>query len=100
MNENIHHGAFIANVAGIKRRKDTIVKLLGEIIAKGRKERSFRKDLEPIDLHMTISGLCFYNVSNRYTFSQIFDRDMSSAQAVAKRREQVVEVVLSWCRAR
>src|SRR5262249_27369187 len=100
MNENIHHGAFIANVAGIKRRKDTVVQLLGEIISKGTGEDAFRKDLDPNDLHMTISALCFYNVSNRYTFSQIFDRDMTSPEAVAKRREQVVEVVLAFCSAR
>ena len=47
---------------------------------------------------MTISALCFYNVSNRYTFSEIFRRDMSSPEAVERRREQVVEVVLASCR--
>ena len=33
---------------------------------------AFRSDVDPIDLHMSISALCFYNVSNRYTFSTIF----------------------------
>jgi hypothetical protein len=97
MNENILHGAFIKNVAGIKRRRTSIEDLLGKIIDKGRTEGVFREGIDPIDLHMTISALCFYNVSNRYTFSQIFDRDMTSPAAVASRREQVVQVVLAWC---
>ncbi|WP_404373966.1 TetR/AcrR family transcriptional regulator [Sphingomonas sp. MMS24-J45] len=98
MNENIHHGAFIRDVAGIKRRNESVISGLGEIIAKGRAEGVFRDDLDPVDLHMTISALCFYNVSNRYTFSEIFRRDMVSPDAVERRREQVVDVVLAACR--
>ncbi|MGY2736716.1 TetR/AcrR family transcriptional regulator [Sphingomonas sp. UYP23] len=98
MNENMHHGAFIRDVAGIKRRNESVIRVLGEILAKGRDEGVFRADLDPIDLHMTISALCFYNVSNRYTFSEIFRRDMVSPDAVERRREQVVEVVLAACR--
>jgi AcrR family transcriptional regulator len=98
MNENIHHGQFIKDVAGIERRNESVIRVLGDIIAKGLDEGVFRDGLDPIDLHMTISALCFYNVSNRYTFSEIFRRDMTSPEAVARRREQVVEVVLAACR--
>jgi hypothetical protein len=45
---------------------------------------------------MTISALCFYNVSNRYTFSRIFEHDMTSAAAVSARRETVVDVIVRW----
>lgn len=98
MNENIHRGAYIAQLEGIDRRKESVVRVLGAILAKGRAEGVFRDDLDPIDLHMTISALCFYNVSNRYTFSQIFDRDMTSPEAIIRRREQVVAAVLAACR--
>ena len=56
----------------------------------------FRSEIEPVELHMSISALCFYNVSNRYTFSKIFDRDMTSNAAVAARREVVVDMILRW----
>jgi hypothetical protein len=59
----------------------------------------FRADLEPVELHMTISALSFYNVSNRHTFSSLFGHDMSSAAAVRRRREAVVDIIESWCRA-
>lgn len=99
MNENIHHGAFITNVVGIKRRNESVIRSLSEIIAKGEREGVFKAGIDPIDLHMTISALCFYNVSNRYTFSQIFNRDMTSEEAMGRRRDQVVDIVLAWCRA-
>ena len=98
MNENIHRGQFIKDLVGIERRNESVIRVLGDIIGKGRDEGSFRDDLDPIDLHMTISALCFYNVSNRYTFSEIFRHDMDSPAAVATRRERVVEIVLGACR--
>ena len=98
MNENIHYGAYIKGVSGISRRSESVARVLGEIIAKGRAEGVFRDDLDPIDLHMTISALCFYNVSNRYTFSEIFRRDLISDEAASRRREQVADIVVASCR--
>ena len=58
----------------------------------------FRPDLDPIELHMSISALSFFNVSNRYTFSQIFGKDMISPKALLARREVVVDMIERWCR--
>ena len=58
----------------------------------------FRRDIDPIDLHMSISALCFFNVSNRHTFSLIFKRDFDSPKAVGARRDSVVEMVVRFVR--
>jgi hypothetical protein len=73
--------------------------VLRRLIDRGVASHAFRKDLDPIELHMSISALCFYNVSNRYTFSKIFDKDMTSPKAIAVRREIVVDTIDRWCRA-
>jgi AcrR family transcriptional regulator len=99
MNENIHHGDHIGHLSNIKARKTTVLTVLGKLIDRGVASRVFRKGLDPVELHMSISALCFYNVSNRYTFSRIFDKDMTSAKAIAARREIVVDTIDRWCRA-
>jgi AcrR family transcriptional regulator len=99
MNENIHHGEHISHLSIIKARRNTVLNMLRKLLERGVAEHAFRSDLDPIDLHMSISALCFYNVSNRYTFSAIFDKDMVSPKALAKRREIVVDTVWRWCRA-
>src|SRR5580698_628400 len=99
MNENIHHGDHIGQLAIIKARKSTVLTMLSRLIDRGVAARVFRKDLDPIEVHMSISALCFYNVSNRYTFSQIFQRDMSSPKALKRRRETVIDIVERWCHA-
>jgi AcrR family transcriptional regulator len=99
MNENIHHGDHIGHLSNIKARNRTVISMLQKLIERGIAKRKFRKDLDPIDVHMSMSALCFYNVSNRYTFSKIFEKDMVSPKAVAARREIVVDMMDRWCRA-
>jgi AcrR family transcriptional regulator len=96
MNENIHHGAHIGHVPGLRERNRSVIASLKAIIDKGVAEATFRDGIDPVDLHMSISALCFYNVSNRYTFSANFGVDMSTTKAVKKRRAQVVEIILAW----
>ena len=47
---------------------------------------------------MSISALCFFNVANRYTFSLIFKRDLTSPAALRARRDSVVEMVVRYLR--
>jgi AcrR family transcriptional regulator len=97
MNENIHFGAHIGAVPGIKERNRTVIATLQNILDKGVKEGKFRKGLDPVELHMLVSSLCFYNVSNRYTFEANFGVDMASAKVAKRRREVVTEIILRYC---
>ena len=87
------------DLASIKTRNRHVLATLRGLLDRGIAAGAFRADIEPIELHMSISALCFYNVSNRYTFSRIFDRDMSSPEAIAARREVVVDMIMRWCAA-
>jgi AcrR family transcriptional regulator len=98
MNENIHHGEHIGHVPGLKERNRSVIAQLRAIINKGVAEKVFREGIDPVDLHMSISALCFYNVSNRYTFDANFGVDMGSKKALKKRREQVAEIILAWAK--
>ncbi|SMF02286.1 transcriptional regulator, TetR family [Tistlia consotensis] len=94
MVENIHNGAFIARSKAIRQTNLTVIDALRDICARGRANGTIRADVEPIDLHMTISALCFFAVANRHTFSTIFDLDMTSRAALEARRESVVATIL------
>ena len=96
MNENIHQAAHIGELASIRTRNRAVIKTLRTLLDRGIEAGVFRSDIEPVELHMSISALSFYNVSNRYTFSKIFERDMTSAAAIAARREVVVDMILRW----
>ena len=99
MNENILNGIYVARSKAIQLVNVAVIDALRELLARGQRDGVFRSNIDPIDLHMSISALCFFNVANRPTFSTIFKRDMSSPKALATRRAQVVDTILRYVRA-
>jgi AcrR family transcriptional regulator len=96
MVENIHHGSHIASLSSTQQEGMSSIDTLRGIVERGVREGVMRKDIDPIDLHMSISALCFFNVANRHTFSTIFKLDMTSPAATAARRESVTEMILRY----
>jgi AcrR family transcriptional regulator len=96
MIENIHHGAYLKKSRVVHDLNVTVIDAIRDIYDRGKRQGLFRDDLDPIDIHFTISALCFFNVSNRATFSNIFKRDMSSPEALKRRRAGIVETVVRY----
>lgn len=96
MVENIHHAHFIAASEKISKLNLTAIDTVRGIYERGVASGHFRRDLDPLDIHLTISALAFYNVSNRATIRALFQHDMGEPSALARRREHVVETVLRF----
>jgi AcrR family transcriptional regulator len=63
------------------------------LVRRGRAVGAFRDDLDAIDVHMAISALCFFRVSNKYTFGKIFEVDLSSPERRDKHKKMAVEAI-------
>lgn len=96
MVENIHHGRHIKQSETIRQLNSTAINVLRDICDRGVRAGVVRAEVDPVDLHMSISALCFFNVSNRHTFGTIFGRDMAAPDELARRREVVVETIVRW----
>ena len=100
MIENIHHGAYLAKSPVIRKLNVTAIDTVNRLYRRGVRDGVFRAGLDPVELHWQISALCFFNVSNRATFSQIFKRDLGSKKSLKSLREAVVEMILRHVEAR
>ena len=98
MNENIMDGVHMKRSKAIGKLNVTVIDAVRRIVARGQKTGVFKRGIDPIELHMTISALGIFNVANRATFSTIFKRDMSSPKALAARRNEIVEMILQHVR--
>ena len=96
MNENVLNGAYVSRSKEIQRLNSAVISTTRELLQRGQREGTFRRDIDPVDLHMSISALCFFNVANRATFSTIFKRDMASRKALAERRSQIADLILRY----
>ncbi len=96
MTENIHDGQFLAQSSTIHDLNVPAISAVEAVYRRGVASGVFRADIDPVDLHMSISALAFFNVSNRATFSLIFKRDLGNAAAIATRRENIIELILRY----
>lgn len=98
MSENINRGEYLAQSPRIQELNVPAIAAIRNLYERGVKTGVFRRGLNPIDIHASISALSFFNVSNRHTFSLIFKLDMTSPAYIAERRENVVEMVVRFMR--
>jgi AcrR family transcriptional regulator len=96
MSENIHHGEYLDRSKVIRQLNVSAIDTIASVYRRGVAEGTFRKGLDPIELHWQISALCFFNVSNRATFSKIFGRDFGAPRALSSLRRNVVDMVLRY----
>ena len=94
MNENIHRAEHLDVSARAANRK--IIDTLTHILERGQSAGVFRRDIDPMQLHLTISALGFHFVSNQHTFARVFDLDMTSKGAIAARRKIAIDTVMRW----
>lgn len=96
MIENIHSGRYMERSPALRAVNEAAIARIGSIYAKGVAEGVFREGLDPLEIHWQISALCFFNVSNRATFSHLFGRDMGSAENQATLRQNAIDMVVRY----
>ena len=94
MVENIHHARHLESSPKIGELNLSAIDMIREVYQRGLSEGVFREGLDPIDIHLTISALSFYNVSNRASILQVFGHDMGSTDARERRRQSAIDTVL------
>ena len=94
MIENIHHGRHLKQSEAIERLNLSAIATVRSIYQRGLAAGVFRAGVDPFQLHLTISALAFYNVSNRSSIQEVFHHDMGAPESLEKRRAVVIDTVL------
>jgi AcrR family transcriptional regulator len=96
MIENIHHAQYLEQSTGVRELNVTAITHIRDLYERGVADGSFRPGLEPLEIHWQISALCFFNVSNRATFSKLFDQDFGANTMQNRLKANTVETILRF----
>jgi AcrR family transcriptional regulator len=94
--ENIDQARHIAKSSVLARLNTTAIDLIAKILAAGRAEGVFRRDVDALDVHMLISAYCVFRVANRHTFGAIFGRDLTERGRREHYRRMLGDVVVAY----
>jgi len=94
--ENQAKGRHLKKSKAMRTLNRPIIERLARVIERGQAQGRFRPDVDPVEIHKAIAALGMFNISNRYTFGAIFQREMGAKGDVARRREVVAEIIISY----
>jgi len=94
--ENQARGRHLRKSRAMRTLNRPIIDRLARVIERGQAQGLFRRDVDPVEVHKSIAALGMFNVTNRYTFGAIFQRDMGAKGDVASRRDIVADMILSY----
>jgi hypothetical protein len=97
--ENIHNAEYVKRSDSIKAMNSNILEALGATLRRGAEMGLFREGLEPLDVHLLINSFSFYRVSNRHTFSEIFQIELSDEAIKQRHREMICDSVMRYLQA-
>ena len=94
--ENQARGRHLRKSKAMRTLNRPIIERLARVIERGQAEGLFRRDADPVEVHKSIAALGMFNVANQYTFGTIFQREMGARGDLARRREMVTDLILSY----
>jgi AcrR family transcriptional regulator len=94
--ENQARGRHLRKSRAMRTLNRPIIERLTRVIERGQAEGRFRRDVDPVEIHKAIAALGMFNISNRYTFGAIFQREMGAEGDVERRRDIVADMIVSY----
>jgi AcrR family transcriptional regulator len=96
--ENLHQGRHVRRSRRVQEMHSQLVAALGDVLRRGERQGVFRKGVDPVQLYISIAGEGYFYLSNRYTLSRIFDRDLMAPRALAGRARHNADMILNALR--
>lgn len=96
--ENLHKGRHVKRSRRVPQMHSPLVETLRGILRRGERAGLFRRGVDPVQLYISIAGEGYFYLSNRYTLSRIFGRDLMTRQALAQRARHNADMILNAVR--
>lgn len=96
MIENINNGRHLRETGIDSTVSYKIMTAIGDILKRGIEAGLFKRDINPVDLHILYTSLCFYRVSNQHTVSSVLGVNMLSSQSRERHRRMIKDSVVAY----
>lgn len=96
--ENLQKAKVLKKSTSVSSFNSPIIQAMGRILARGEAKGVIRPGLDPLQLWITLIGICYFFFSNIYTLSVILETEFDRPEVVATRRAHVVDFVMNAVR--
>jgi AcrR family transcriptional regulator len=96
--ENLNQARYLRQSSSIPEMHSNFISELKDVLLRGEKTGDFRAGLDPVDVYLTIASLGFFYLSNRFTLSTIFQRDLAAPAELERWGQHIVNTVIAALR--
>lgn len=96
MIENVHQAKTLASSEFIQRLRTEAKTVLEEVYERGLDQGVFRAGIDPLQVRWMFSGLSFFNISNKPSFSALFGDQLYSDTEQQRLKSAVTQLVLRY----
>ena len=98
MNENLLNGHYLRKSKLVPELTFPLVDAITDLLRRGEAKGVFRKGIDPIHLYITILAVSNIHLSNRYTLSVMFQKNLADPKWLEDRRKHARDVILGYLR--
>ncbi|MCV2870338.1 TetR family transcriptional regulator [Defluviimonas sp. WL0002] len=92
--ENLHRARHLKKSEVIEVVSRRFVNMVGGLLDRGVEQGVFRPGIDPVQLNITIAAIGYYYLTNRFTGSILFQRDLMKDEALEERLAFNIETIL------
>jgi AcrR family transcriptional regulator len=93
--ENMSRAKHLKRSTKVKSMHSPFVEMIRTVVRRGVASGDFQASVDPVQLYISIAGLCFFYLSNSATLSVIFGRDLLNRESKDERLDHMVALVLA-----
>jgi AcrR family transcriptional regulator len=93
--ENLLKAKFLKRSESVVAMNSPLIDELRGVLERGARKGVFRQDADALDVYLTMAALGFFYLSNRWTLSTVFRRDLVAKGEITRWGEHICDVVLS-----
>ena len=94
--ENLVRARHLKRSTKVKSMHSPFVEMIRAVVRRGVESGDFQVAVDPVQLYISMAGLCFFYIANIHTLSVLFERDMEQKAALRERRDHAINVVLGF----
>lgn len=94
--ENLHQARHIRKSESVKELYNPLLETMDELVRRGQEQGIFRRNVDPVDLYISLSGLGYFYLSNQYTLGTIFRQNLTEAERIRQREDHMVDMVIGY----
>ena len=97
--ENLHRAKFLKQSKKVLQLHSPQVSMISDVLKRGAESGVFRRGVDPVYVYISIASLGIFYLSNRWTLSTIFARDLTAQDEIRAWGRHISTVILGSLRA-